>query len=563
MLKRRITLAIPIANEGKAPSEIRLFAAGWNDTTKGLYLFDEAAGVEVMRAFKAYGNRLTWYFGHPELDGRKAEDCKSAGSFLVDVRDGEGGVECLAVDNQWAEGVAEAIERKEWLYCSPGFWYDENTRRVLEITNSALTNAPATKNARPLLMAAARMEALGMSHDQIRGALQTLLHRMLPETENEWNWLREIWDDKFVFERSGKLYQINYAIDASGAPQLVGGPIEVMIAYQPVVQSAGLGVVPYRAGPIDDTAGWSSKAAEKSVRDACSDDEGNVDWKKYGRAFCIFGEDNPESTGSYRLIHHEYQQGELVVSKAGVIAAAAILNGARGGIDLSEVELGECKKHIGEHMKALGLTPPWDADNQSCSRQAGANGRSDAQKRSIMDKAFLAALGLAEGAPDTEALAKVTTVQAHLGKVCQLTGKADPAEALGVITSWKEASDKLPGVQEQLATEKKTAERNGIVAMLNKAAAEKRLTPDEHKTFLADYDAGDLSAAWLNGRVPSKPVNQVLAGAANNDAAVSSDPASAAVQGKTWEQLSSMEKHDLYNSNRPAYEALKAARVSK
>lgn len=235
MLRRRIPLAIALAGDGtKAPIELRLFAAGWIDTTKGMYLFDAEAAAQVMKAADEWGNRYSFDYQHAVIDDKvKPEDKKGAGSFLLELRATPAGPELWAIDIQWAGGVAEAIERQEWLYVSPLFYYDESTRRINELINVALTNDPATKNMSPL-MAATRLAALGMSHEQIRGALQSLLSAKFPETESESNWLTDVYDSWFVFSRGNKLWRIGYEVGDAGVA-LVGDVVEVRMAYEPVV----------------------------------------------------------------------------------------------------------------------------------------------------------------------------------------------------------------------------------------------------------------------------------------------------------------------------------------
>ncbi len=569
-IKQRVNLAIQIAEGGKAPSEIRLFAPGWNDTTKGMFLCDEQSIAQITQAFADYGNRLTWYFGHPEFDGRPAQEEKSAGSFLLEARQGDTGLEPWAIDIQWADGVAGAIERKEWLYHSPGFWYETENRRIIEIINCALTNEPATKNARPLLMAASRLEALGMSHEQLRGKLQMLVDQVLPETREgvgTYNYVRDVFDDSVVIERAGKLIQFKYATDPAGNPVLVSGPVEVITAYQPIpqVNAESLGAVPYKAGPIDDTAGWSAKAAEKSVRDWAKKSDGSTDWSKYRRAFAWYDDADQESVGAYKLIHHEFQQGELTISRAGCMAAAAACMGSRGGVDIPEADLEKVKSHLGQHYKAMDMVAPWDRkEQQSSSHVAGTVGR-DPKEISIMDKAFLSTLGLPETATDTEALAKLTKVSANIEELCKLTGKANQSEALGVVSGWKANAELVPSLQQKIAEQEAAGalrenekRQSAVIAILD--AAPTKVLPAMRPGLLSarKYDCDD-DVKWLEGHVASLPHHPAMSGAgagnAKTDAQVSTNPLSTT---KKWEELKPAQRAELYRENKQQYDALKA-----
>lgn len=95
---------------------------------------------------------------------------KAAGWFGLELRGGE----LWAVNVRWTQPAAEALSRGEWKYISPAFVTDESGR-ICELINVALTNIPATKNMRPLIAASA-LALLGgkMSPEKIKEALQAI-----------------------------------------------------------------------------------------------------------------------------------------------------------------------------------------------------------------------------------------------------------------------------------------------------------------------------------------------------------------------------------------------------
>jgi len=132
------------------PGEFRIWSFGEIETTKGTFLFDETAARSVLDAWSAYGNRLTIDYEHKAVDpNRRAGDGKSAGSFLLELRD-DG---LYAVDVRWTPPAFEQLSNKEWLYFSPYFSAEEGSGRILELINLALTNIPATRNMTPLVTA--------------------------------------------------------------------------------------------------------------------------------------------------------------------------------------------------------------------------------------------------------------------------------------------------------------------------------------------------------------------------------------------------------------------------
>src|ERR1700686_5124544 len=75
------------------PKEFRIFAAGSIETTKGVFLFDEAAAAAVMQKVTEWGNDYPIDYGHSMLDGFSpadpADKNKAAGWFRPEIRNGE------------------------------------------------------------------------------------------------------------------------------------------------------------------------------------------------------------------------------------------------------------------------------------------------------------------------------------------------------------------------------------------------------------------------------------------------------------------------------------------
>lgn len=150
MIRSRATLDKPTPLAARAPpTEIRVFKKGQVATTKGTFLFDDKAGVSVMKAWKSYGNDLCFDYEHYSVNGDSPGDGKAAGWFKLELRD-DG---LYAVDIKWTDQAAAQIAKAEWRYFSPTFDFDKKSGRILELVNVALTNIPATKNL-PALVAA-------------------------------------------------------------------------------------------------------------------------------------------------------------------------------------------------------------------------------------------------------------------------------------------------------------------------------------------------------------------------------------------------------------------------
>lgn len=155
------------------PSEFRLFKAGWNDTEKGSFLFDEEAARLVMAASQKWGVDHMIDLEHQALDGATppeptARDAR--GWFRLELRTGE----LWAVNVKWTpDGQARLSERRQ-RYVSPAFTVDPETKRITSITNVAITAIPATHDT-PALIAASAINGECMDPELLKQAMDALI----------------------------------------------------------------------------------------------------------------------------------------------------------------------------------------------------------------------------------------------------------------------------------------------------------------------------------------------------------------------------------------------------
>ena len=244
--------ALPLGAEFP-PKAIRLFAMGENTTTKGVFLFDDAAAKSVLDAFAAHGVDLAMDFDHGALapaDGRKRD---VPGYYRPEVR-----ADGLYAIPQWTDVGLDAIRPgasgalPEYRYTSPSFSFDPETRRVLRLGPLALTSYPATHHAKPLTLTArdrrGSLATLGaMSFEDITEALMRAGAALLGygcEVE-------EVYADRVVFEVRGtdgreRCMSAPYTI-TDGAVTL-GDLVEVEETYVPV--AGGLRVAAPTPAPM-------------------------------------------------------------------------------------------------------------------------------------------------------------------------------------------------------------------------------------------------------------------------------------------------------------------------
>jgi hypothetical protein len=103
---------------------------------------------------------------------------------------------------------------------------------------------------------------------------------------------------------------------------------------------------------------WDGAAAEKRVRRwADAEDEPN---QRYRDAHVWYDAEKKQNFTAYKLLIADVVGGELRAVPRGVIAAAGVVQGARGGVDLPERDVDRVKSHLAKYYAKLGDKPPWE-----------------------------------------------------------------------------------------------------------------------------------------------------------------------------------------------------------
>jgi len=103
---------------------------------------------------------------------------------------------------------------------------------------------------------------------------------------------------------------------------------------------------------------WDGTAAEKRVRKwADAEDGPNA---KYRDAHVWYDNDKPENFGSYKLLIADVIEGKLTAVPRGVMAAGAVMDGSRGGVDLPSQDIDRVKSHLAKYYSKMGDTAPWE-----------------------------------------------------------------------------------------------------------------------------------------------------------------------------------------------------------
>ncbi len=268
--------ALPLG-AGFPPREIRLFARGLTKTTKGEYLFDDAAAEAILRAFEEHGIDLAMDFDHGALaspDGRKRD---VPGYYRPEVRaDG-----LYAIPSWTAAGLAaikpgDNGEMPEYRYTSPSFEFDPETRRVLKLGPLALTSYPATHGAKPLVLSArdrrtdVQRAALSMSFEDIAEHIMRAVSGLVGAVE-----IDEVYADHAIVEQllpggDERCFRAIYRVVEDGV--VIDELVEVEEIYQPV--EGGIVIRPTPAAPMVDAASPAAAPQEPPMPSPVTEDTG-------------------------------------------------------------------------------------------------------------------------------------------------------------------------------------------------------------------------------------------------------------------------------------------------
>jgi hypothetical protein len=105
------------------------------------------------------------------------------------------------------------------------------------------------------------------------------------------------------------------------------------------------------------TRRWDGDAAEKRVRKwARATDEPNG---KYRDAHVWYDRDKKTNFTAYKLLIADVVDGKLQAVPRAVMAAAAVMQGSRGGIDLPPADVDRVKRHLAKYYAKMDEIPPW------------------------------------------------------------------------------------------------------------------------------------------------------------------------------------------------------------
>jgi hypothetical protein len=104
---------------------------------------------------------------------------------------------------------------------------------------------------------------------------------------------------------------------------------------------------------------WDGDAAERRVRRWAGAEDGPT--SAYRDAHVWYDAENTDNFTAYKLLIADVVDGDLRAVPRAVIAAAAVVQGARGGVAIPEGELGRVRAHLARYYEKWGEAPPWES----------------------------------------------------------------------------------------------------------------------------------------------------------------------------------------------------------
>jgi hypothetical protein len=103
---------------------------------------------------------------------------------------------------------------------------------------------------------------------------------------------------------------------------------------------------------------WDGEAAERRVREWAGAQAGPT--ARYRDAHVWYDAANADNFTAYKLLIADVVDGKLTAVPRAVMAAAGVVQGARGGVDIPQGELGRVRGHLARYYRKMGDEPPWE-----------------------------------------------------------------------------------------------------------------------------------------------------------------------------------------------------------
>jgi hypothetical protein len=279
-------------------------------------------------------------------------------------------------DEDLSKSLLRRVQRGEPIGQSIGGWFthlqviqnDEgDVERVIvqgvELDHLAVTRAPANPDSVGLVSLRskfqdqadiAKVESLevGLSNKVTLSKRQALVVRESLEERHVIGWKEEEDDTiTITFKRYSEDEEGDYDKEKAEAQLAVGQP---ELVKEPGLTNKDRSISKFSDLPlaaIDTDWGWSTDAANRVLGDP-------PEWTRYRRAHIWYDADNSVVKAGYKLPFAKMIDGELKAVWRGVSAAMGAVNGARGGVNISDEQRRSAYSHLSKYYDKFEKEPP-------------------------------------------------------------------------------------------------------------------------------------------------------------------------------------------------------------
>ncbi|MDE9365709.1 hypothetical protein PZ938_08840 [Luteipulveratus sp. YIM 133132] len=103
---------------------------------------------------------------------------------------------------------------------------------------------------------------------------------------------------------------------------------------------------------------WDGDAAEKRVRAWADAEDGPT--ARYRDAHVWYDGDHPDNFTAYKLLIADVVDGRLQAVPHGIMAAAGVVQGARGGVDIPAGDADRVRNHLRRYYEKMHDDAPWE-----------------------------------------------------------------------------------------------------------------------------------------------------------------------------------------------------------
>lgn len=200
-------------------------------------------------------------------------------------------------------------------------------------------------------------------------------------------------DDGMITDMKMVFSSINIrALTAVSIPAFAGAKIQ--LADSVVAAVIGSTDLPVAARDRN----WDGLAAQRAIFDWAKTEEG-FDTGKLSRAFLWRDSDgDPQEKGSYKLPFTEVIEGTLTIVPKAVFAAAAAVEGARGGVKIPDADKAGIRRKLGSLYNKIPPvegedghpTPPWETDQGDAAVDVEEFGRELGERPEMYEDSLVA-----------------------------------------------------------------------------------------------------------------------------------------------------------------------------